>query len=127
MESIRQKQISEVIRREISNIFLAEGRSIYGGTLVTVTKAKVTPDLLAARIYLSIYNAPDKEEVLEAIKDHKYQIQQAFVAAVRKQLRRAPQLEFFIDDTLDEAAKLDALFDKYKEEDKQMKDESTES
>jgi hypothetical protein len=65
MESIRQKQVGELIRRFFGMILTEEGSNIYGrGKLVTVTDVKMTPDLLVAKIYISVYGTEDKPEVI---------------------------------------------------------------
>jgi ribosome-binding factor A len=117
MDSIRQRQIAENIRREMSAVFQMEGANIYGQqTLVTITAVRVTSDLGAARIYLSVFNSPSKEDVLDRINENHYRLRSALTPRIRNQVRRIPTIEFFLDDTLDEVAKLDRLFDDIKKQ-----------
>ena len=109
MESIRQQQIGSIIQNHLSDIFIREGRDIYGRAFVTITKVKLTPDLLIARIYLSIFNNPDKEAVLGLIEEQMHPIKNQLVRRIKNKMRRMPELEFYIDDTLDEVFKMDAL------------------
>ena len=64
-EGKRQKQIGGLIQEEINTIFQRLGLSFINGGMVSVSSVKVTPDLLEVRIYLSIFQAADKKEVLK--------------------------------------------------------------
>ena len=64
-EGKRQKHIGGLIQEEINAIFQRLGLSFINGGMVSVSAVKITPDLLEARIYLSIYNAADKKAVLQ--------------------------------------------------------------
>lgn len=121
MESIRQKQVGELIRRYFSMILTAEGSYIYGrDKLVTVTTVKMTPDLLAAKIYISVYGTENKQEVILLLEDNYTRLRQALASKVGKQMRRMPELEFFIDDTVDEMYRVEALLNRVEEADKNI-------
>lgn len=113
MESKRQLQVAEAIKRHFSVVLQREGYLIYGsGPLVTVTGVNVSPDMGQARIYLSIYNVASKENVVEAIAHHGSKLRQSLAARVRKHMRRVPYLEFHLDELLDEMEKVDNIFDR---------------
>lgn len=122
MDSVRQRQIAENIRREMSVVFQLEGRYIYGQAMVTITGVKLTPDLGSARIYLSVFNAPTKEEVLKSINENHYRLRSTLNPRIKSLVRRIPTIEFFLDDTLDEVARLDRLFDDIRKQDEERKD-----
>ena len=67
MESKRQLQIAEIIKRNFGQVLLAEGIYIYGDALVTVTGVLVSPDQSQAKIYLSVYNNIDKEAIISRL------------------------------------------------------------
>lgn len=118
--SKRQKQVGEMIRRNLSVILQQEGTYIFGTEpLVTVTNVFVSPDLLSAKVYLSIFNTENNELVLMAMEKNQRRIQQGLYQRIAKQIRRVPSLSFYEDDTLDEMYKVDGLFKKL-EEDNQM-------
>jgi ribosome-binding factor A len=117
-EGKRQKQIGGLIQEEINAIFQRLGLGFIGGGMVSVSSVKVTPDLLEARIYLSIYNAADKKEVLHKIEDRHWEIKKELAARVKHQLRRIPELKYFLDDTLDQVFKIEDLFSKIRSEEK---------
>jgi ribosome-binding factor A len=122
-EGKRQKQIGGLIQEEINAIFQRLGLGFISGGMVSVSSVKITPDLLEARIYLSIYNTAEKKEVLKKIEDRQWEVKKELAARVKQQLRRIPELKFFLDDTLDQVFKMEELFSKIKEEDKKEGEE----
>ncbi len=113
--SFRLQKISSLLKEELSLIFLQKLNDPDLG-LVTVTSVKVTPDLKIARIYISVYDKEKREVVLAKVKKATPLIRSEIGRRVR--LRAVPDLEFFIDDTLDYVEKMDDLFRKIKENDK---------
>ncbi len=119
-ETKRQRQMSEIVKRHFSEYLQLNGSNIYGSeALVTVTNVKISPDFNLAKVYLSIYNTENKQEVILMMEDQQYEIQQGFYQRVRKHVRRVPELNFYMDDTLDEMYRLRSLFNKL-EDDNQM-------
>jgi len=100
MNSTRQHKIAKLIQRELAEIFLEDGISGYG-CMITVTQTKVTTDLSLARSYLSIFNAENKDKVLAMVRKNTKDIRYRLAQKIKHQLRIMPQLEFFIDDSLD--------------------------
>ena len=120
-EGKRQKQIGGLIQEEINFIFQRLGLNMINGGMVSISSVKITPDLLEARIYLSVFNSADSKNVLTKIHDKAWEIKKELAARLKNQLRRIPELKFFLDDTLDHVFKMEELF-------KQIKsDESGES
>lgn len=123
MESKRQRQVAEIIKRNFSFVLQQEGSYIYGAKpLVTVTEVKVTPDMSLAKIYLSIWNTDNKQAVLLQMEEEHQRLKQAMAARVKRQLRRLPEMSYFEDEMLDEMYKVDNLFDRLYAEN-QMPDE----
>ena len=117
METIRQKQISETIRRDFSMVLMQEGPLIYGRQpLVTVANVRMSPDLLIAKIYISIWNTEDKESVLLLLEDEMPRLRQALASTVGKRMRRMPELQFFMDETIDEMYRVEALLNRLETE-----------
>jgi len=112
METKRQRQASELIKRNFGVVLREEGLYIYQNALVTVTNVKITPDFGLAKIYLSVYNTTDKSEVIKSLRENSSRLRHSLAERIRKHIRRIPQIDFFLDDTLDEMYKLNALFDK---------------
>ncbi|WP_209401303.1 30S ribosome-binding factor RbfA [Pseudozobellia sp. WGM2] len=102
METQRQKKIAGVIREDIVDIL--QRAAIEGGlqgTLISVTKVNVTTDLSIAKVYLSIFPNNKAAELMEGIKSNQPLIKHELAQRTRNQLRRVPELLFFLDDSLD--------------------------
>ena len=102
MESNRQKKIGGVIQRDLAEILQAHLRDAGKmGILISVSKVKVTTDLSQAKAYLSIFPAKNAQEILKELNEVKPKIKHEVALRTKNQLRRMPNLEFFIDDSLD--------------------------
>ena len=120
METKRQKQVAEVVKRNIGIVLQQEGSYIYGSsTLVTVTAVKMSPDFNLAKIYLSVYNRENKEAVIDELDANVHRLRQSLAYRIKKHVRRIPEIQFYIDETLDEMYRLNNLF-KDLEENNQM-------
>lgn len=108
MESTRQAKISRLLQKELSEIFRQQTAKTHG-TIVSVSIVRVSPDLSVAKVYLSIFPSDKSQEVLESIKRSAKTIRYELAQKVRFQLRKTPELTFFIDDSLDYAANIDRL------------------
>ena len=115
-ESKRQKQVAGVIQEEMNDVFLRMGLNMVDGGMVSISNVKVTPDLLEARIYLSLFQVKDPDALIRRIEDRKGEIKKELGLRVKQQLRRMPELRFFKDDTLDHVFKMEEIFKKINEE-----------
>lgn len=115
-EGKRQKQIAGVIQEEMNGIFLRLGLNMMDGGMVSISAVKVTPDLLEARIYLSLFQVVAPELTLKRFEDRKGEIKRELGMRVKQQLRRMPELKFFRDDTLDHVFRMEELFKKINED-----------
>jgi ribosome-binding factor A len=115
-EGKRQKQIAGVINEEMNVIFQRLGLNMLEGGLVSISSVKVTPDLLEARIYLSLFQVKDKKAVMHKIESKAWEIKKELATRIKHQVRNIPQLKFFTDDTLDHVFKMEELFKKIQEE-----------
>lgn len=108
METTRQNKIARLLQKELSEVFLNETRKM-PGVMVSVSVVRVSPDLSVARAYLSIFPGNKAEEMLKSIQASARQIRYEMAQRVRFQLRKMPELSFFIDDSLDYAQRIDEL------------------
>lgn len=116
-EGKRQKQVAEMLRRELSDIFQRLGLNMVDGGMITISSVKVTPDLLESRVYLSIFKIEEPEQMMEKIRERAWEIKKELTSRVRRQLRRMPELSFYLDDTLDYVFKMEDLFKKIHDQD----------
>ncbi len=109
-ESKRQKQFSSLIQKDLSEIFQRNGSSLTGSkAFITVTQVKMSPDLGLAKIYLSFMLSENKQALLEHIEMKKSEIRRLLGNRIGKVVRIVPELVFFLDDSADYAARIDAL------------------
>ncbi|WP_047417641.1 30S ribosome-binding factor RbfA [Cellulophaga sp. Hel_I_12] len=102
METQRQKKIGGVIQKDIADV-LQRAATDGGlrGTLISVSKVVVTTDLSIAKVYVSIFPTKDAQELLKGIKSNQSIIKHELAQRTRHQLRRMPELLFFLDDSLE--------------------------
>jgi ribosome-binding factor A len=113
-EGKRQKQVAIEIAKELNEIFLKLGITMYEGGMISISSVKVTPDLYEARIYLSFFQVKDADAALEKFKSLGGEIRGELGKRMRHQLRIIPQLTFYQDDTLDYVFKIEKLLDDIK-------------
>lgn len=101
-ETNRQKKIGGVIQRDLADVLQAQLRdSGITGTIISVSKVRVTSDLSQARAYLSIFPSKDANAILDDLNAIKPQLRHELAQRTRNQLRRMPNLEFYLDNSLD--------------------------
>lgn len=111
MESNRQAKISRLLQKELSEIFRRQTAKTHG-VIVSVSAVRVTPDLSLARVYLSIFPSDKSAEMIESINASTKTIRYELAQIVRFQLRKVPELQFYLDDSLDYIENIDNLLQK---------------
>jgi len=109
-EGKRQKQVAAVLQEELNEIFRKLGLNMIHNGMVSISSVKVTPDLLEARIYLSLFQIEQPELAMKLVEDKAWEIKKQLADKVKHQLRRIPVLHFYQDETLDHVFKMEALF-----------------
>jgi len=115
-EGKRQKQVAAVVSEELNDIFRRLNLNMIDGGMVSISSVKFTPDLLEARIYISMYKVEDEQAALKKIEKQAWEIKRDLASRVKHQLRRMPVLKFYLDDTLDHVFKMEDVFKKINEE-----------
>ena len=118
-EGKRQRQVAGVIQEELNDIFRRLGLNMIDGGMVSISSVKVTPDLLEARIYLSLFKIENEQAAMKTIEKKAWEIKKELADRVKHQLRRIPVLHFYVDDTLDHVFKMEEIFKQISEEKKQ--------
>ena len=108
METTRQAKIARLLQKELRQIFRLQTAKMRG-TLVSVSAVRVSPDLSVARVYLSVFPSGKAQEMLESINKSAKTIRYELAQRVRYQLRKTPELAFYIDDSLDYIENIDNL------------------
>jgi ribosome-binding factor A len=117
-EGKRQKQVAGLLNEYLTDIFQRLGLNMLNGGMVSISSVKITPDLLEARVYLSFFQVKDGEAAMKKIEDRAWEIKKELVTRIKHQLRRIPEMRYFVDDTLDNVFKMEELFKKINEEKK---------
>ena len=108
METTRQAKIARLLQKELSEIIRQQTAKTHG-VIISVTAVRVSPDLSIARVYLSIFPSEKGPELIESINKNAKTIRYDLAQKVRFQLRKCPELSFFIDDSLDYLENIDRL------------------
>lgn len=111
MENTRLNKIGRLIQKELGDIFLKQTKAM-PGTLISVSVVRVSADLEVAKIYLSIFPSSRAQELLNAIRLNTKTIRYDLGQRVHLQLRKIPELVFYIDDSLDYIEHIDQLLQK---------------
>jgi len=109
MESTRQKKVSRQLLKDLSEILQLNGRDLIGTSFVSVTVVRVSPDLSVARVYISVFGTEDKDTLLEKMNKQGYAIRKKLGQRIRNQMRKVPELKFFLDDSVDYTQQIEDL------------------
>jgi len=108
METQRQKKIAGVLQKDLAELLQrAATESGIKGTIISVSKVSVTTDLSIAKVYVSVFPTDRAPDVLKDIKAMQPTIRYELARLTRHQLRRMPELIFYLDDSLDYIEKID--------------------
>lgn len=108
METTRQSKIGRLLQKELGEVFRRETSQMQG-VLISVSAVRVSPDLGIAKVYLSIFPSEKAQDLLKNISANAKHIRHEVAQVVRFQLRKMPELVFYLDDSLDYIEKIDAL------------------
>jgi ribosome-binding factor A len=115
--SIRQEKFGKVLQKELADIFQANRSALFNNAFITISKVEVSPDLGYAKVFLSLLNMPNKEEMLATVNFQNKHIRHELALRIRKQVRIIPELHFIIDDSLDYVFHMEKVFDEIKKKD----------
>ena len=101
METTRQQKIAKQIQKDVAEIFQKEGAGIVRGALVTVTAVRVSPDFGYAKIYVSIFPFEQNAKVMETLSQQNWFLRRALGQRIRNQVKNVPEIQFFLDDSLE--------------------------
>lgn len=101
MESNRQKKIASVLQRDLVDVLQSAAKSSMRGVIISVTKVSVTVDLSIAKVYLSIFPTDKTSEIIEGVNLNASSIKHEIAQRTKHQLRKMPDLQFYLDDSLE--------------------------
>ena len=101
MESNRQKKVARLIQKDLSEIFLHKSKNYYQGIMITITHVIISKDLSVAKVYLSLFPDKNKQHLFSEINAQKHSIKHELSYKLKHQMRKTPDLLFFLDNSLD--------------------------
>lgn len=111
-QSTRQQKVARELQRDLAEIIRSKGMAAFGGAMVTVSEVRVSPDLSIAKVYVSIFPSSKQEEVMKILEESGKSIRGELGRQVAKQLRIVPELDFYLDTTLDYVEHIEELLKK---------------
>ncbi|MBI9071713.1 MAG: 30S ribosome-binding factor RbfA [Melioribacteraceae bacterium] len=117
--SLRLKKIESMLKEELSLVFLQKLKDPVFG-VITITDVKVSPDIKSAKVYVSVYEKEKRKEVLAKLNNVKKMVRTEIAHKVR--MKHTPELNFFIDETLDYVDRMENLFKEINKDDNQETD-----
>ncbi len=97
----RQNKVAKQIQKDIAEIIQIHSREIFSGKMLTVTNVRITPDLSLARIYVSVFPSTDSGETISKMNDHRGLFRNELGRKLRHQVKKIPDIIFYLDDSLD--------------------------
>ena len=115
--SIRTERLARLVQREVADL-LNKDFFEASQALVTVTNVRVTKDLGIAYVNVSVLgDDPARRQIaFRRVEDLTSQIRQALAQRIRNQVRRIPELKFFLDETEQHVARMEEIFDQIRAE-----------
>jgi len=113
MDGTRLQKIERLIQKDLSEIFLLQTKQMQG-IMISVTRVRMSPDLSIAKAFLSIFPSEKGSEIIDNINSNKKAIRFDLGGRIGKQVRRIPELAFYLDDSIDYLEKIDNLLYKDK-------------
>ena len=101
MSGNRTDKVSNMLQKELAEIYLQKGKEWLPGKLISVSKVRVSPDLGIAKTYLSIFPSDNAKENLEILKQHLVPVRKKLGNKLRHSLRVIPEIAIYLDDSLD--------------------------
>ena len=110
--STRQLKVARELQRDLSEIIRSKGMAAFEGCMVTVSEVRISPDLSIAKVFVSIFPSDRAPQVMKMLEDEKRTLRGELGRKVASQLRIVPEIDFFLDTTLDYAEHIEELLKK---------------
>lgn len=109
MQSNRLLRVEEQFKKDLAEIFRRLAQERFPGLILSVTGVKITPDLSLARVSVSVFPVKDKDRLIAWLNEQKGSIKNDLVQKLKGQLRKMPDLRFYLDDAIDQEAEIDRI------------------
>lgn len=109
MESKRQQKFARLLQKELAEVFQRDVPHLVNGAFISISTVRVSPDMGIAKVYLSMLLSKDGRETVQAIRENTKIVRHALAQRIKKQVRIIPELNFYLDDSAEYAAKMDKI------------------
>lgn len=109
MAERRKARFESLFLEEIASLFMKHGNEWFGTSMITVSEVRFSKDLRNANVYISLYGFKDQKALFQRILEYKGALKRELGKKVRHQLRKMPEIELHLDDSIDRAARIDEL------------------
>jgi ribosome-binding factor A len=113
--TIRIQQLNRLLQATLGEIFIQEGPRLFGRIMITVTNVQMVRNLSLAKVYLSFMLTENKKTTLKAIIEKKKELRGLLGRKLAHKLRRIPDIQFYIDNSTENAIYLGRLMDNLSE------------
>jgi ribosome-binding factor A len=110
-KSFRARRVAELVQAELSRILIAEFQDAASGFL-TVTRVEMPPDLLTARVFISVFGTDDPGALLDRIERSKGHLRRSLASRIK--LKYNPELFFALDPGPGHQERIDKLIEETK-------------
>lgn len=110
--STRQLKVARELQRDLAEIIRSKGLAVFGGSMVTVSEVRISPDLSVAKVFVSIFPSEKSAEVMRILEDNKKALRGELGRKVASQLRIVPEFDFLLDTSIDYAEHIEELLKK---------------
>lgn len=111
-ESTRQLKVAKELQKDMAEIIRSKGMAFFDGAMVTVSGVRISPDLSVAKVYVSIFPSAKAEKVMGILEENSKALRGELGNRVAKQLRIVPEINFYLDSSLDYVAHIEELLKK---------------
>jgi ribosome-binding factor A len=110
--STRQNKVSKQIQKDMAEILQSQKNLVALGKMLTVTSVRISADLSVARIYISVFPSADSDQIIKTLNEHINHFRNELGRRIRYQLKKVPELGFFLDDSLDYLENIENILNK---------------
>jgi ribosome-binding factor A len=107
--SNRQNKVSKQIQKDMAEILHLHAPHSETVQMLTVTNVRISPDLGSARIYVSVFPSTDSDKIIADLNEHIGIYRNELGKKIRHQLKKVPEITFYLDDSLDYLDNIETL------------------
>lgn len=108
----RQQKVAKQLQKDLAEILQKQEAESFRGKMLSVTSVRISPDLGVAKIYVSVFPSSGSQDIIDTLNENTRHIRNDLGKRIRHQMKKVPELSFFLDDSLDYIENIDSLLKK---------------